>query len=276
MLSALGLSPAGLPRVAQAGDPLGALSAAAAAATGLPAGLPVTIGLGDNQAGFIGSVAEREATVLVNVGTGAQVGRFTAQPLSAPEAELRPYPRGGALLVHAGLCGGRSYAALEAFFRAVGHELLGQADPGPLYEAMNRLARTVPPGASDLRCEPYFAGSRSDPDRRASWTGLSELNFTHAHFVRSLLEGMAVSLRAGAAGIDLALGRPATKLVGAGNGLRENPVLAEIVSQAFELPLAVPAHREEAAYGAALSAGVGLGIWPDLAAAGQVIRYVAA
>jgi ribulose kinase len=61
--------------------------------------------------------------------------------------------------------------------------------------------------------------------------------------------------------------------VGAGNGVRENPVLAGIISEEFGLPLAVPAHREEAAYGAALTAALGVGIFRDLADAGKTIRY---
>ena len=65
---------------------------------------------------------------------------------------------------------------------------------------------------------------------------------------------------------------PTEYLVGAGNGLRENAVLAEMVAAQFGLPLAVTSHREEAAYGAALVASVGAGVWPDLAAAGHLIQ----
>jgi sugar (pentulose or hexulose) kinase len=61
--------------------------------------------------------------------------------------------------------------------------------------------------------------------------------------------------------------------VGAGNGVRENPVLAGIIAEEFGLPLALPTHREEAAFGAALIAALGAGIVSDLAAAGRVIRY---
>jgi sugar (pentulose or hexulose) kinase len=65
--------------------------------------------------------------------------------------------------------------------------------------------------------------------------------------------------------------RPRTRLVGAGNGLRENAVLAGIVAETFGLPLAVPRHREEAAYGAALVAAVGAELFPDVAAAGRAV-----
>jgi sugar (pentulose or hexulose) kinase len=49
--------------------------------------------------------------------------------------------------------------------------------------------------------------------------------------------------------------------------------LARIIAEEFGLPLAVPVHREEAAFGAALTAAAGAGILPDLTAGGRLIRY---
>jgi ribulose kinase len=63
------------------------------------------------------------------------------------------------------------------------------------------------------------------------------------------------------------------KLVGSGNGLRENNVLAGCVAEEFGTALRVPLHREEAAFGAALLAAVGAGLFPDLPAAGWLIRH---
>jgi ribulose kinase len=50
-------------------------------------------------------------------------------------------------------------------------------------------------------------------------------------------------------------------------------VLGQLIAEKFGLPLTVPRHREEAAFGAALLASVGAGIHPDLASAGNLIRY---
>src|SRR5262249_10305933 len=118
MIEALGLPRALFSEVRQSGDFLGGLTAEAAARTGLPEGLPVFVGIGDNQASFLGSVAQREDTMLVNVGTGGQVTAFTDTFRYDPRLETRPFPRGGFLVVAAGLCGGGSYAVLERFFRA--------------------------------------------------------------------------------------------------------------------------------------------------------------
>ena len=55
--------------------------------------------------------------------------------------------------------------------------------------------------------------------------------------------------------------------------MRDNRVLAAAVAEAFGMPLTFPRHREEAAYGAALLAAVGAGLFPDLATAGQMVQY---
>ena len=273
MIRGLGLPPTLFPEVREGGDRFGALTAEAARLTELAAGVPVFVGLGDNQASFLGSVADRDATVQVNVGTGAQVSRYTDRIHDAPPLEVRPFPRGGYVLVEAGLCGGRSYATLRRFFQETGTHVLHATGEQDLFAVMNALAKGVPRGAGGLRCEPFFTGTRAEPARRASWSNISQENFTPANMVRALLEGMARGFRQGYRRIEVATGSACTRLVGAGNGVRENPVLAGIIAEEFGLPLAVPEHREEAAFGAALTAALGAGILPNLAAAGRVIRY---
>jgi sugar (pentulose or hexulose) kinase len=272
-IAALSLPRRLFPEIREAGDRLGGLSLDVAAATGLPAGLPVFVGLGDNQASFLGSVASPVETVLVNVGTGAQVSRYTHRYCYSPPLETRPFPREGYLLVEPGLCGGRAYAILERFFRDVARDVLDLAATESLYDRMNALAATAQSGCDGLRCEPLFTGTRADPDRRAAFTGASAENLTPANMVRSLLEGIARSFAEGRDMIDAAIGSPSTRLVGTGNGLRENPVLSRIVADEFALPMAIPTHREEAAYGAALAAAFGADLWPSLAEASGVIRY---
>jgi sugar (pentulose or hexulose) kinase len=271
LVAFLGLPRTLFPDVSPSGDRLGSLTPAAAAETGLPAGLPVFVGIGDNQASFLGSVAHRENTVLVNVGTGAQVAAYIDQFVYDPLLETRPFPRGGYLLVSAGLSGGAAYAVLERFFEAVGTQLLERSTASPLYPAMNRLAAQVPHGAEGLHCEPYFAGTRAQPELRASLTGLATTNFTPAHLARALLEGMARTLHRAYEVMARRAPLIGRRLIGAGNGLRENPVLAQIVAETFALPLAFPRHREEAAFGAALLAAVAAGIFNDLASAGKLI-----
>lgn len=251
-IAALGLSEALFPEIREANERIGPLSAEASQASGLPPGIPVFAPIGDHQASFIGSVTDRATSVLVNVGTGAQVAVYTDGFAFEPPVELRPFPGGGNLLSNVGLAGGWSYQVLEHFFRDVGRSMFQVEPTGQLYESLNRLAASVPPGADGLRCDPSFAGTRLDPSVRGSLSGLSPQNFTARHLARAVLEGMARSLRDGYAAVERITGRSQSHLIAAGNGLRENPLLAEIVSQSFGLQMVFTAHREEAAYGAAL------------------------
>jgi sedoheptulokinase len=64
-----------------------------------------------------------------------------------------------------------------------------------------------------------------------------------------------------------------TRVIGSGNALRNNPVLQKIASRRFGLPLLIPMHHEEAAYGAALTALAGTGIFATIEEAQRLIRY---
>lgn len=269
-LAALELPRELFPPVVPSGTRLGGLTAAMAAETGLPQGLPVFVGVGDNQASFFGSVAERASSVLVNVGTGGQVATWFGGPRCDRQVETRPFFE-GYLLVSAGLSGGAAYAALARFFRSVGRDVLDAEPAGDVYGSMNRLAAEVPAGAEGLWCEPFFSGTRYDPSMRANFMGISLANLTPGHFARALLEGMARTFAACAGRVAGLIGRAPTTLIGAGNGIRSNPLLARLVAEAVGLPMRVPVHREESAYGAALLAGVGASVFSGLDEAGRRI-----
>ncbi len=262
-----------LPDICEAPTPAGGLNDRSAALTNLPRGLPVMVGIGDNQAAFLGSVADRSESILVNVGTGGQVAMYSDEVLTVPLLETRPFPGTGNLLVHAGLCGGRSYAALELFFREVGTQILGVDKVTPCYSTMLDAAEQVADGSGGVVCSPFFTGTRSDPHLRASWSGLSPENLTPGHLTRALLEGMARAFAGSGRLIFETTGRNATRVVGAGNGLRENRLLASLVADAFDLPMVVARYREEAGLGAALVAATGVGICEDLQTASQAVKF---
>ncbi len=273
LIARLGLPEAILPPVRPAPAVAGGLRAELAEIAGLRAGLPVGVSLGDNQASFLGSVADASQSVLLNIGTGGQLSVHVPAFVQDPLLETRCYPGGGYLLVSAGLCGGRAYAVWRDFFRAVGVAFFGARGDEDLYEQMNALAETVPPGAEGVVCEPLFAGTRLEPQRRGSFAGLSTATLTPAHLTRALLEGLIETFAESYARMQwIGVGGRAW-LVGSGNGLRRNPLLAQIAARRLGLPLRIPLHEEEAAYGAALLAAVTTGELPGLTAAGRLIRY---
>ncbi len=236
-----------------------------------PEGIPVCCGLGDNQASFIGALRETEGSLLVNMGTGGQVSMLAANPTAAGELEVRPLGDGRSILVGSMLCGGRAYALLEGFLRSCA-ALAGGAE-GPLYEAMNRLGLEYLEDDRLPDVDTRFNGTRARPDLRGSISGIGVDNFDAGRLVAGTLLGMARELR-GLYGDMLSAGNaPATRLVGSGNGIRKNPALRRVVEKAFGLPLCVPCHGEEAAFGAALSAMAAAGVKPSLAAAQGLVQY---
>jgi sugar (pentulose or hexulose) kinase len=183
-------------------------------------------------------------------------------------------PEGRYLLVGAGLAGGDAYTwvrrTASQWLRAFGAE---RSDDG-VFDALNRLAAAVPPGCDGLRAEPFFRGTRREPDRRGMFSGVSTDNFSPGHVARAVLEGIAAAL-AGFVDDHASLPEVAdsfSRVIATGNGVRRNPLLASSLARAFRLPVFTPEHEEEAAYGAAVLAGVNAGLWSDLADVGTRFR----
>jgi sugar (pentulose or hexulose) kinase len=262
-----------LPAVREADRPAGELSGRHV--DRLPQGIPVSVPIGDHQASFLGSVADRRSSVLLNVGTGAQVAVFTDDTTFTPPVELRPFPIQGNLLSNVGLTGGWSFQVVENFVRQLGVELFGADAERPLYSQLVELAGQAEPDSLGLECVPTFSGTRSNPRQTGSLAGISPASLTPANFARSVLEGMANNYREALDQIFEITGRHSepTTLVGAGNGLRENPVLADAVARRFGKPAVVTEHREEAAFGAALVGGVAAGVFSSLDEAGRLVRH---
>lgn len=239
-------------------------------------GIAVVSAPGDNQAGFLGAVQDAEAAVLINVGTSGQVSVFTRDDLPMEGLEARPFPGGDFLLVGAALCGGKAYAVLEDLFRGVCRLFAGYNGP-PLYAAMDRLAAEAMSGrirGEKLVVDTRFLGTRRKPQIRGSIRRMSLDNFIPEHLILGFLEGIADEFGRLYERLPETVRRRRSYLVGCGNGLRLNQTLCKVMADRFSLSLRIPMHREEAAFGAALCAGVGLGLYRDFLAAGRVIRYL--
>lgn len=229
--------------------------------------IPVAAAIGDNQASVLGSLREN-ADILVNIGTGSQVSAVVSAPVPFPAGAVRPYVDGKFLLAGSPLCGGRAYALLHRFFARCA-ELFG-GDGRDIYTVMNDMAAEQPEDHS-LTVDTRFCGTRNDPALRGALSEISEDNFTPEHLTRGVLWGMTAELR-GLYG-EMPLLSPATGLVGSGNAVRKNPVLRRYLEEQFNLPLKLPVHREEAAFGAAVFAAAAAGVYRDIPAAQSALLH---
>ncbi len=221
-------------------------------------GLPVTAAAGDNQASFYGAAGDRADTALLNIGTGGQISVLSDTAPELSGIEIRPFMKGRYLMAGASLCGGRAYAILERFFR----EYMKAARGGDTeqYDIMQELAlqalqRRKKNGGSDcLKVDTAFQGTRTEPGRAGSIRNLREDNLLPGELILGVTEGIVDELFEFWKIMEAGTGRPLTRLVGSGNGLRRNPVMQEIAAQRFGCPLEMSRCREEAASGAALAA----------------------
>lgn len=215
-------------------------------------GLPVSVALGDNQASFMGSVGMEKECWLLNVGTGGQSSVLSDVFFEAPGIESRPYVDGKYLLAGSSLCGGRSYAILEKFFRAYAKAL--GAEDREQYAVMEELIRGADLHADHMNVVTKFKGTRTDPNVRGSISGLSEDNFTPQSMIIGVLTGIAQELYDMYSLIHEGTGIRVNRLLGSGNGVRRNKTLQAIFSDMFGSKLELSPYEEEAASGAAVSA----------------------
>ncbi len=274
LVSALKLPSELLPEVRESGAVLGELRAEVAGPIGLRPGAAVCNAIGDNQASFLGSVADPQASLLLNIGTGGQIS-WTVDALDRqPGTEIRYLPIDRKITVGASICGGRAYAWLEGFYRRTVETLTGRpVASGAFYESMNRLAATAATDAGGLQCAPILAGTRLNPSLRGRIDGMSLTNFDVPNLTRAVLTGIVDELLAFYQGATAADRSAHRAVIGSGNAIRRNSLLARIISQQLRLPIWTPVHLEEAACGAALLAAVGAGILPSLVEAGRLIAY---
>ncbi len=206
--------------------------------------VPVSVAIGDNQASFLGAGCT-DGDALANVGTGSQISIMTKSAEVKEGLELRPLYEDKYLLAGCAICGGRSYAMLEGFFKEV-IALSGLKSPESLYDKMFDAA--IIKKNTDLLINNSFCGTRENPSLRASITNLSIDNFSPADFVLGTLEGIARELY----DMYLLSGVKCKRIVGSGNGIRKNSLLKEIFKDMFGTDLVLSTSIEEAAYGASL------------------------
>jgi xylulokinase len=131
----------------------------------------------------------------------------------------------------------------------------------------------VPAGSDGVLWAPYLMGERTphlDANARAALVGLAA-NHHRGHIIRAILEGVAFSLR-DSLEILREMGVPASSIRLGGGGARSalwRQIQADVYGQAVETVAA----EEGAAYGAALLAGVGAQVWPDVdTACDRIVR----
>ncbi len=255
-----------LPTCAESEIVTGVISMAAAEATGLPAGIPVAGGGGDQAAQGVGSGIVKPGIISVTSGTSGVVFAYADTYAAEPEGRLHVFCHAVPGAWHAMGVMLAAGGALRWFRDALGQPETTVAatlgvDP---YDLLTREAATVEPGAEGLLFLPYLSGERTpypDPNARGAYVGLT-LRHGKPHMARAVLEGVSFGLR-DSLELIRTLGVPIEQVRASGGGARSD-LWRQIQSDIFNTELVVVNSTEGAAFGAALIATVGAGIFASV------------
>jgi xylulokinase len=257
VLDALGIPANWLPKTHEGPEITGTLSAEAGEATGLKAGTPVAGGGGDQAAQAVGVGAVEPGIVALTLGTSGVVFASTGEPFVEPEGRLHAFCHAvpdrwhlmGVMLSAAG--------SLRWYRDALA--------PGLDFDALLAPAGEVPPGSEGLLFLPYLTGERTphpDPMARGAFVGLT-VRHTQAHLTRAVLEGVAFGLRDSFELMQSA-GLAEIRQVRVSGGGARSALWRQILADVLNAELVTVNTTEGAAYGAALLAATGTGVFPDV------------
>jgi xylulokinase len=256
-----------LPEVFESPETSGRVSKEGAAASGLREGTPVVAGAGDQAAGAVGMGIVEPGNVSATIGTSGVVFAATSTPVVEPKGRIHTFCHAIPGRWH--VMGVTQGAGLSLRW------LRDQFASGAPYDALMKEAAEAPAGGDGLLWAPYLMGERTphlDPNARAALVGLTAQH-TRAHVIRAILEGVAFSLR-DTFTIFRDLSVPVKSIRLGGGGARSS-LWQQIQADIYGMPVDLVVAEEGAAYGAALLAGVGAGLWRSVEAACETAVHVA-
>jgi xylulokinase len=272
MLEVSGISESLLPTVHESQEICGYTSKEGAEATGLIAGTPVVAGAGDQAAGAVGMGIVRPGAVSATIGTSGVVFASTSDPVLDPRGRIHTFCHAVPGRWH--VMGVTQAAGLSLrWFRD--QFCVSSNSGGDLYESLTVEASKTPPGADGLLWAPYLMGERTphlDPHARGALVGITAQH-TRGHVIRAILEGVAFSLR-DTFEIFRELKIPVRSIRLGGGGAR-GALWRQIQADIYGMTVEIVEAEEGPAYGAALLAGIGIGVWPSVESACDQAVHVA-
>lgn len=256
-----------LPRVVESPEVSGQVCAGAAGETGLPAGIPVAGGAGDQAAAAVGNGIVEEGLLTYSIGTSGviyaatdsvkidQAGRYNTFCHAVPGTWCQ--------LACINAAAGSYQWFQEKFADAEREE--AREKKVSVYQVLEEEAAAVAPGSDKLVFLPYLAGERhphTDTNARGVFLGL-HAGHGRPHLARAVLEGVAYSFR-DCLEVMKEHGVSINEIRATGGGAR-SPLWMDIqVNVSGEPIVTMGADAGGAAFGACILGGVAAGVFSDV------------
>jgi xylulokinase len=265
LLALAGVSADRFGEAVAAGTQVGTLSETAAALTGFPVYTPLCVGGGDSVCGLVGMGAVATGSASITLGTAGVLTMGIATPrVDLAEFFTMNHPVPGQWMVQAPtLAAASAYRWFRDVFGQVEIEAAAR-DGGSAFDHLNSLAADVSAGADGLLFLPYLNSAGAphfNTQARGAFIGVTQ-NHSRGHFVRAILEGVALEMRdvlERLAAYDLAPSK-----IRIGGGATKSPLWNQIQADVYGMPVDVLDQGESTALGAAILGGVGAGIFDAL------------
>lgn len=275
VLHALHIDRSLLGQVYESAEITGTLSELAAAQCGLPAGIPVVGGAGDNAAAAVGEGVVCDGRAFTTIGTSGVVFAHTDTLRIDPAGRVHTFccaVPGAWHVMGVTQAAGLSLHWLRDTVCTAESSLAEERGVDP-YQLMDSLAADSPIGANRLLYLPYLMGERTphlDPDCRGAFIGLSAMH-SRADLIRAVMEGVSYSLCDCLSVLkEMDVATEDMRICGGGG---KSPFWCKMLADVFGISVKKVAADEGAALGAAILAMVGTGAYPSVQAACDAIVH---
>ncbi len=272
LVALAGIPRSAVPRRTLSHEILGRVSDAAAAETGLPAGVPVVGGAADHIASALGAGVLAPGDVLLKFGGSVDVLIATDRVVADSRMYLDYHLVPGLFVPNGCMATGGSGLNWFATTFAGGERAAAARAGQTLHQRLDDLAESVPPGAEGVRVAPFFLGEKTpihDPSLRGTFTGLS-LAHGLPHLWRALLEAYAYAIRHHVEVFN-DMGHRTERFL-ASDGGSASRLWMRIVADVLQAPVLRLAGHPGSCLGAAWTAAVGAGLTADWGGISAFVR----
>ena len=256
-----------LPEIYDSTYVAGGITSKAAEEIGLKVGTPVVIGGGDGQTGFFGIAGTNTDNVYNYIGSTSTVNLASNQLVFDREMQstINCHPVPGYYKYYATMqTAGTSYNWVknEICVSEINKARRMKVSP---YVLMDNQIEKSAPGANGIIFLPYLMGERSpywNPNAKGAFIGLNAFH-KREDILRAVLEGIAFNLNINLRTITKHLSTPIKSVVVYGGGAK-GKIWRQIIADIFNVTVQRPNYLEEgASIGAAVLAGIGVGVFKD-------------
>ncbi|MCC2638054.1 MAG: carbohydrate kinase [Moraxellaceae bacterium] len=253
-----------LPELVPAGGQLGTITADAAAATGIPEGLPLFASGADKACEVLGSGCLDPRLGALSFGTTATINTIRRNYVEVTPL-LPPYPAPVPGHYCTEVQTSRGFWMVNWFRDEFGGSDMERArlEIVPVESIFEEHLRNTPAGNLGLMLQPYWSPGVREPGREAKGAliGFGDVH-GREHVYRAIIEGLMYALRQSKERIEQRA-RVRLKSLRVSGGGAQSDAVVQIAANVFGLPVERPHTTETSGLGAAICAAVGLGLQPN-------------